>query len=65
MKQDEKLIRSIDAKFKSGNEIPVREVRLTWEEWTAIRMICAAHIGWSHYEPTEQGRAYLGGSSRG
>lgn len=34
---NEELIKRIDERFVSLNEVPVRDVRLTREEWTQIR----------------------------
>jgi hypothetical protein len=64
VKPIDKLIQSIDARFVSGNEVAVSDARISREEWSLLRLAaCAAkHDRW---EPTEQGRAYLGGSSRG
>jgi len=37
--QDIKLLNSIRTKFKSGNEIPVPEARITRQEWEAVDRI--------------------------
>ena len=63
MKPLDKLIHDIDARFVSGNEIPVTNAYISREEWSLLRLAAQAakHDRW---EPTEQGRAYLAGSSR-
>lgn len=63
MKPLDQLIHDVDARFHSGNEVPVSDARITREEWSLLRLaaVAAKHDRW---EPTEQGRAYLAGSSR-
>lgn len=63
MKPLDKLIHDIDSRFTSGNDVPVSDARISREEWSLLRLAAQAakHDRW---EPTEQGRAYLAGSSR-
>lgn len=58
------LIAALDARFTSGNTVPVPDIRVTADEWSLIRVAMVAATQVDRYAPTPQGRAYLGGSGR-